>query len=240
MAVDDRRRVTARTLQVAAWRGRNDTVVLTPAPDRPSPTPREVADEVTHQREQGAHRILTGALHAPEISPFLANGFALQERLHLLRHDLDDLPEPRSMVMRRARPRDLSAVLDIDARAFDQFWTLDERGLRDAIRATPARHYRVAGSRRSSPCGYAVTGRAAERGYLQRLAVDPTHQREGVGRALVADSLLWLRRTGAAMAMVNTQEGNDAALELYRACGFVEEPKGLTVLVLDLDSRPTP
>lgn len=239
MAVDDRRRDTARTLQVAAWRGRHDTVVLTPAPDRPSPTPPEVADEVSRQRDLGVQRILTGALHTPELGPFLANGFATQERLHLLRHDLIDLPEPRPLVMRRGRARDLGAVLEIDARAFDQFWTLDGLGLHDAIRATPAHRYRVAGSRRTAVCGYAVTGRAAERGYLQRLAVDPSQQRQGVGSTLVADSLQWLRRTGATVAMVNTQEGNDAALALYRACGFVEEPNGLTVLVLDPPTGPT-
>ena len=44
--------------------------------------------------------------------------------------------------------------------------------LDDAIRATPASRYRVAAERGGPISGYAVTGRAADRGYLQRLAVE--------------------------------------------------------------------
>ena len=46
--------------------------------------------------------------------------------------------------------------------------------------------------------GYAITGRAGEIGYLQRLAVDPGHQHEGIGTALVADGLWWAARRGVA------------------------------------------
>jgi len=54
--------------------------------------------------------------------------------------------------------------------------------------------------------------------------------------ALVADGLRWLHRTGAASAVVNTQEGNDQALALYLSLGFIQEPAGLTVLSLDLEA----
>lgn len=239
MAIDDRRRADRRALQVAAWRGDQHVVVLSPAPEQPVPTAASVAAEIERLRRTGIRRLLTGALHQPELTPFLANGFTEHERLHLLRHDLSRLPEvTRPVPLRRAWRRDQPTVLDIDARAFDAFWALDRRGLEDAIRATPSSRYRVAGGRRAPLLGYAVTGRAAERGYLQRLAVDPHHHREGIGRALVVDSLAWLRRTGARVAVVNTQERNAGALSLYRACGFVEEPSGLTVLALDLAPAP--
>ncbi|HEX2578526.1 MAG TPA: GNAT family N-acetyltransferase [Aquihabitans sp.] len=241
MAIDDRRRAHRRALQVSAWRGHDDIAVVTPAPEQPPPTAGRIAAEVHHLQDGGVRRVLTGALHQSELGPFLANGFVEHERLHLLRHDLRRLPDVSSPVrLRRAWARDQAAVLDVDARAFDPFWALDGRGLDDAIRATPASRYRVAGGRGEPLCGYAVTGRAADRGYLQRLAVDPARHRTGIGRALVADSLSWLRRTGARAAVVNTQERNGPALELYRACGFVDEPVGLTVLVLDLASPPPP
>jgi hypothetical protein len=83
--------------------------------------------------------------------------------------------------------------------------------------------------------GYAVTGRPHHHGYLQRLAVDPAEHRHGVGRALVLDSLAWLRRHGATSVLVNTQESNRAALRLYEDLGFEREPHGLDVLVCDLD-----
>jgi GNAT superfamily N-acetyltransferase len=125
-------------------------------------------------------------------------------------------------------------VLDLDARAFDDFWTLDATGLDDAVRATQSSRFRVTQQRGEPITGYAITGRSLDRGYLQRLAVDPDRHRAGLGRALVADSLWWLRRTGAVVTLVNTQVVNEAAYALYRNCGFVDEPHGLTVLALDL------
>jgi len=242
MAVDDRRRTDVRALQVSAWRGQEHVVVLSPAPDRPAPTAAVVASAVDRLRTQGIQRILTGALHPGELAPFLGAGFVEHERLHLLRHDLIHLPTgtaPGPTRQRRGRRGDRPAVLGLDRRAFDDFWTLDERGLTDAIRATPSSRFRVALDGRGPIVGYAITGQAADRGYLQRLAVDPDRHRAGIGRALVADCLRWLSRHGSRVALVNTQEGNASALGLYEACGFVLEPRGLTVLHLDLPTTTT-
>ena len=52
----------------------------------------------------------------------------------------------------------------------------------------------------------------------------------GIGRALVLDGLLWARRRGAASLLVNTQETNAAAVELYESMGFTREAYGLAVL----------
>ena len=229
MAADDRWWGARAHLQVAAWRGSDDTVVMSPLPDRPAPGPADIMRELDHLADRGVQHVLTGALHHGELSPFVSAGFTEHERLHLLRHDLLDIPVPRGPVrLRRAWRRDQPDILTIDERAFDSFWSLDRRGLDDAVRATPASRFRVATD--GSITGYAITGRAADRGYLQRLAVDPDRHRQGIGVALVADSLKWLRRAGARVAVVNTQERNEGALALYLATGFVLEPHGLTVL----------
>jgi len=78
--------------------------------------------------------------------------------------------------------------------------------------------------------GYCVTGRAGRRGYLQRLAVRPSQQGRGLGQALVADSLQWLKRRGVSSVVVNTQVENERALALYLAMGFRLQPSGLEVL----------
>ena len=229
MAADDRWWGARARLQVSAWRGRDDTVVLTPVPDRPAPARSDIERELDQLAARGITRVLTGALHHGELAPFVSAGFTQRERLHLLRHDLQRLPEPTGSVRhRRAWRRDHPAVLAIDARAFDDFWTLDRAGLGDALAATPLSRFRVATG--DGLVGYAITGRAGRRGYLQRLAVDPDHHRQGIGVVLVADSLRWLRRAGASAAVVNTQVGNDGALSLYLATGFVPEAHGLTVL----------
>lgn len=234
MAADDRWWGARARLQVSAWRGSEHTVVVSPLPDRPAPSSAEIDHQVQALAHSGVQLALTGALHHGELAPFLEAGFVEHERLHLLRHDLLEVPEPvRAVRLRRAWRRDQPQVLDIDARAFDAFWALDRSGLDDAIRATPSSRFRVAVD--DDVTGYAVSGRAADRGYLQRLAVDPTRHREGIGLALVADSLRWLRRHGARVAVVNTQERNEGALALYLATGFVLEPEGLTVLSRSLD-----
>lgn len=239
MAIDDRSQRARRPFQVAAWRGNLQIAVLSPTPDRPTPGAAEVSTELAHLRGLGVERVLTGALHQSELAPFLANGFTEHERLHLLRHDLRALPEASTQVRtRRAWRRDIADVLTIDARAFDDFWALDRRGLEDAVRATPISRFRITRQPGRPVAGYAVTGQASDRGYLQRLAVDPTQHRKGLGRALVADALGWLKRHGARSAMVNTQERNVSALSLYRACGFEEEAAGLTVLRLELGAGP--
>lgn len=233
MAIDDRWRGARARLQVSSWRGQDHIAVLSPMPDRPGPGPDEIRFEVERLRSRGVERVLTGALHHGEVAAFEAAGFVVHERLYLLRHDLRSLPEiaPNSRVhLRRAWRRDQSAVLAVDGRAFDTFWSLDHQGLDDAVRATPASRFRVAVSDHGPLTGYAVTGRAGDRGYLQRLAVDPPRHRVGTGRRLVVDGMTWLKRTGARVVVVNTQEHNDAALALYLSAGFVMEPHGLTVL----------
>ena len=236
MAVDDRARGDARALQVTAWRGQQQIALLSPAAGGPTPSADAVRIVVDRLRQSGVQRVLTGALHQREVPSFMDAGFGVHDHLHLLRHDLVKLPTTTSTArVRRARRGDRAQVLHLDQRAFDAFWTLDDRGLTDAIRATPASRFRVATDGRGPVTGYTVTGLAADRGYLQRLAIDPDRHREGIGVSLVANALQWLVRRHARLAVVNTQEGNTAALGLYDACGFVLEPHGLTVLALDLE-----
>jgi ribosomal protein S18 acetylase RimI-like enzyme len=183
----------------------------------------------------GYASVLTGALAAPDQMPFLQAGFEVHERLHLLVRALDDLPRVAPADLRRAHHADRPRVLAVDAAAFPSFWRLDASGLADALAATPSARFRVATEAPSgSVVGYAVTGRAGPRGYLQRLAVHPDSQRAGLGAALVVDGLRWLRRWGAKEVLVNTQEENHAAVRLYEALGFHQRPEGLAVLRLAL------
>ncbi len=221
------------SLRTVAWRGREDIALVTVRPGSPPPTVAEIAGLVDRAAHAGLRRLVTGALTEGESEPFAHAGFTVHDRLHLLRHDLVEVPAVTGPVrLRRARRIDVEAALAVDARAFEPFWRLDRGGLDDALAATASARFRVAED--DGVVGYAVTGRSAARGYLQRLAVDPECWRRGVGAALVADGLRWLRRRHVRVAVVNTQVGNDGAYALYRRMGFVPEPSGLTVLTLAL------
>ena len=82
-----------------------------------------------------------------------------------------------------------------------------------------------------------MTGRTSTIGFLQRLAVDPSAEGQGIGSALVVDALRWLSRTGARKAWVNTQPENLRARDLYLRHGFVEQDVGLDVLIRSLGDR---
>jgi len=210
---------------------------VAPLSDAGPPSPEVVRRCCAVLRERGYTEAITAALTAPETNAFVAAGFTVRERLHLLAHDLARLdPGPRTageprpaFRLRRARRADRATALAIDARCFDDFWRLDEPGLDEAIGATPASRFRVAEAS-GRLVGYAVSGRSGSRGFLQRLAVDPSARRRGCATALVVDGLRWMKRRGVDRAMVNTQEQNDAALRLYLDLGFQLQPGGLAVL----------
>jgi ribosomal protein S18 acetylase RimI-like enzyme len=184
--------------------------------------------------DDGVAVVLTGALSTVEQPAYLAAGFHEHARLHVLERALHTLAEPKAAApLRRARRRDRQPVLEVDHAAFPPFWRLDGDGLDDALAATPAARFRVAAPQ-GMVVGYAICGRAGGHGYVQRLAVRPAMQRRGVATALLLDGLHWLRRHGAADAVVNTQVDNDRALRLYERHGFRRRADDLLVLRREL------
>ena len=221
------------------WRGDRTIAYLAPVPGAPLPSPDFVRRCLGTLANQGFVRVVTGALAPGEQAGFRAAGFTVSEDLHLLSRTLHRLPDgPPAMagvVLRRGVRRDRAEVLALDTRAFEPFWRLDDLGLDEAIAATPHARFRIAVENATTEIiGYAVTGRAGHRGYLQRLAVLPDRQRQGLGQLLVDDALRWLRRWRVERAMVNTQLENARALGLYERCGFRREPSRLSVLAVDL------
>ena len=225
-------------LRVRSWRGSSSVALVSPLPGQAPVSVTSIRLTAASLQERGYERVVTSALTPAEEKVFVAGGYTVRERLHLLHHDLTD-PGPVSQPDRlhRAKRTETAEILTVDNAAFGEFWKLDLAGLQDAIAATPTARVRTAKvmvDAKNTLAGYAVTGRAGSSGYLQRLAVHPAHQGSGIGRDLVIDSLRWVRRRGGARILVNTQEANDRALRLYTDMGFSTESHGLAVLECDL------
>ena len=244
---------------VGRWRELDNVGMIAPVLGRPSPSASFVEHCCATLLDAGYHYVVTPALPEGELASFVRTGFEHREELHVLHRGLDDLP-PNPVLgrqLRRSRRSDLEPALSIDRASFDEFWRFDEHSLREAQTATPHSRFRVAavnepsGSHGVSPlhrgsapkgnvaeerglAGYCITGRCRRQGFLQRLAVAPHLRGRGWGRALVFDALGWLERRRATSCVVNTQASNNAALELYLSCGFVQSPTGLHVMARSL------
>ncbi len=203
------------------------------------PSAEELSQVAERLTERGIRRAVTPALSRRDAQPFLTAGFTIHEQLHLLALDLRRGPEHRSHrfspslpeghELRPGRRWHEPSVISVDGEAFEPFWRFDAEALKEARRATPRHRYRIIDGPNGVQ-GYAVTGLAGQRGYLQRLAVHPSAEGQGFGRVLIEDAFQWLRRRHAIQIMVNTQERNKRALGLYRNVGFEPEVSGLVVL----------
>lgn len=143
----------------------------------------------------------------------------------------DDLRPRRVRLARQRIGRDnrvTDQIVQLDCAAFGVEWGLDHIALREALRATTMSEIFVV--RRQEIEGFILVGASDNRGYIQRLAVHPRHQRSGIAATLLSTALAWLRTRHCEETIVNTEFTNNAALGLYRKFGFTELPYHLTVM----------
>src|SRR5262245_1493438 len=109
-------------LRARPWQADAGIAHIAPAVDHLGPL---TATDLDHAGErlpqQGYRAITTAALHRPDRRPFTEAGFGETERLHLLRHDLENVPPAPStpgIEVRRGRRRDQDHALEVDHEAF--------------------------------------------------------------------------------------------------------------------------
>src|SRR5215831_17994232 len=78
----------------------------------------------------------------------------------------------------------------------------------------------VAEGPEGSVLGFAAAQRAADEAELQNLAVDPEHQRQGIGQALLEGVHGRLRATGTKRVYLEVRPSNRPAVALYVSSGY--------------------
>ncbi len=69
--------------------------------------------------------------------------------------------------------------------------------------------------------GTVMVGYDGHRGWINYLGVDPDYQRQGVGRALMAEAERLLRAEGCPKINLQIRTANVEAIEFYRRIGYV-------------------
>lgn len=122
------------------------------------------------------------------------------------------------MTLRIAGPGDVAAVADLERLLFGvDAW--NQAQVREELTGERRRAWVVG----DPVVGYAVTLAAGDDVVdLQRIAVHPDHQRQGLARRLLDAAVGAARTARADRVLLEVSAANTAALAFYAAAGFVE------------------
>jgi ribosomal-protein-alanine N-acetyltransferase len=207
------------------------------------PGPEVIEQWLTTLKSWGYARVRTSALSTRPETALREVGFAPVQDLVLMSMThwtppqfslAPDIAPKKTLRWGSRMPSSLrDEILRLDARAFGTTWALDTDAFSDALGATSRTQVFVA-RHKGALQGFAVVGATGGTGYLQRLAVDASAQRAGIGSCLVASAIQWSSRKGCRHTVVNTEVNNQPAQHLYEKIGFVALPNRLTVLQKEL------
>lgn len=206
---------------------------------------RDLPDAIQRISRIAGEHGFTGVVSPPvleaDVPAYEAAGLGVRELLEtlelpraVLRGDMPaGSPPPQEISIRIVGPECVAAVLEVDMRCFEPFWSYDRR-LLDRFAAAGA----LAVAERDGAClGYTLCTVDRGSAVLGRLCVDAQHRRRGVGTALLRAAVARVRETGADHMTLSTQSGNTGALALYRAEGFRLTGRRYAFLTLGSDRR---
>lgn len=224
-------RGTGSACRVQPWSFQPDVAQLVMYQQQRLPAVADLRRWSDRLRELGYTSVRTTALATSAGLRVETAGFHTIQELVLLEHPRPTRGPANSVPTRRLSTAQHHEASAVDVAAFGQPWALEPSAVEAVCAATPRYRGRAAGTPMAA---YAISGRDAKQGFLQRLAVHPAHQRQGLGRALVLDSLQWLARWRVQRVLVNTPVDNDAALALYESVGFRRLSEHLRMYELEL------
>lgn len=124
--------------------------------------------------------------------------------------------------LRPAAPADIESILQVQRQSPGAApWSAaDYAGL---LAAEGTLGLMAADEVRKRPAGFLLARAAADELEILNLAVAPAYRRQEIGRRLVEQALARAQAAGATRCWLEVRGSNQAALEFYRALGFVAE-----------------
>lgn len=139
--------------------------------------------------------------------------------------------EAEGVRIRKMTEADLPHVTIVDGASFDLLWHNSQETLRRALAQSL---FAMVAEDEHGVIGYQMTTVAGRHAHLARLAVHPSAQGRGVGRALLGDLFERLVQNGYLKLSVNTQSNNQTSLRLYQRMGFVRTGETYPVYTFDV------
>ena len=124
-----------------------------------------------------------------------------------------------TIAIRPALVPDLEAMATIHAACFAKAWSANEIG--QFVTAPGCLSLIVSAAPEQMVQGFLIVRSAGDEAEILTLAVDPSHRRNGLGRALLAAAIASLREAGAKRLFLEVDEANAPARGLYQSLGAV-------------------
>lgn len=128
---------------------------------------------------------------------------------------------PVEIAVTRAGPHDILSMVAIHRSCFAKPW--DEEAIAQFLSSPEALCLigSVADSSGGIVAGLLIARKAADQAEILTFGVAPACRRSGLGRALLVEAMAELRASGVKRLYLEVDQGNEPALELYRALGGV-------------------
>ena len=123
---------------------------------------------------------------------------------------------PQSIVLRPMTQSDLPAVCAIEQQVQYAPWT--EKLFSDGLE----RHLCLVAEKAEQIVGFAVVQFVVDEASLLNIAVEPTQQKQGIGRLLLDEVLAQASAKKATTVFLEVRASNQRAIQMYQQAGFNE------------------
>jgi ribosomal-protein-alanine N-acetyltransferase len=121
--------------------------------------------------------------------------------------------------IRAAGALDADALAAIHAACFAKNWSANE--IAQFLGAPGCLSFLASMSPQQPPQGFLIVRNAGDEAEILTLAVDPSHRRQGLARALLLAATAALRKAGTKHLLLEVDEANAPARGLYQSLGAI-------------------